>query len=189
MSRSVLAPVAIAAAALAALVVLPACSSLPTTDAAPALEAGATLRDAAGKTVGAVRFTQPRTGGVQLEVTVAGLTVGTHGIHLHAVGACEASGATAFGAAGSHFNPHAASHGLENPRGAHAGDLPNLVVGVDGAGVLRTTTERVTLAAGAASVLDADGTAVVIHAGPDDQASDPAGNSGVRIACGVVQAR
>jgi len=187
MSRDLLVSIPATLAAILSLGVIPGCSSLPVAADAPLLEAGATLRDATGRTVGAVRFVQRHTGGVQLDVTVAGLSVGSHGIHLHTVGACEATGATPFGAAAGHLNPHGAAHGLQSPGGAHAGDLRNLDVGTDGTGRLRTMSDRVTLDDGAASLFDADGTAVVIHAGPDDQVSDPAGNSGARIACGVVQ--
>jgi Cu-Zn family superoxide dismutase len=155
----------------------------------PVAEAAAVLRDASGRTVGAVRLAQGRDGRVAIEVQVAGLSVGLHGIHLHAVGACDASGAAPFASAGGHVNPHGASHGLHNPRGAHAGDLPNLDVGADGTGRLSATTGRVTLAPAPASLLDDDGAAVVVHAGPDDQVSDPAGNSGARVACGVLQRR
>ena len=93
----------------------------------------------------------------------------------------------AFTSAGGHFNPDNRQHGSENPQGSHAGDLPNLVVGANGAGSLVVTTDRFSLAAGRpTSLLDADGSALVVHAGPDDLKTDPTGNSGARIACGVV---
>lgn len=178
-----------ATAILLAAGVVAACASAPADPDLPMLEASAVLRDPAGRTLGTVALAQARSGEVTFDVSVAGLSVGSHGIHLHAVGSCEASGTTAFGAAGGHFNPLARSHGLDNPQGSHGGDLPNLVVAADGTGRLRTTTTRVSLTAGAISLSDADGSAVVVHAGPDDQVSDPAGNSGARVACGVIQAR
>ena len=147
--------------------------------------ASATLQDASGKEVGTIRLTDAGTAGVVMDASVFGLTPGQHGIHFHAVGQCDAPGA--FASAGGHANPTDRKHGLENPDGPHAGDLPNLVVGADGRGALRLTTPRVTLGDEAGSLLDVDGSAVVVHAGPDDQRTDPAGNSGARVACGVVK--
>ena len=120
---------------------------------------------------------------VELDVTVTALPAGTHGIHFHDVGRCDAPD---FTTAGGHFNPAARAHGLDNPAGAHNGDLPNLVVDATGKGHWTAQTSRVSLAAGAGNVFDANGTALVIHAAADDQKSDPSGNSGARIACGVV---
>lgn len=166
---------------------LAACSTTGTTlPAIPVTAAAATLVDTSGKPVGTARFTQDLSGPVVVQVDVTGLPPGNHGIHFHSVGSCAASGATPFGGAGAHFNPMSKLHGLENPRGPHAGDLPNLVVAANGTGELRTTTDRLTLTSGPLSVFDADGTALVIHAAPDDQVTDPAGNSGARIACGVI---
>jgi Cu-Zn family superoxide dismutase len=150
----------------------------------------AVLRDAAGATVGRATFSQGSSSdSVTADISVAGLTPGPHGLHVHAVGSCEAAGTSAFGAAGGHFNPSGRSHGLRNPQGPHAGDLPDLEVGGDGSGRLRVTTGRLSLTAGPSSLLDQDGSALVIHAGPDDQVSDPAGNSGGRVACGVITTR
>jgi Cu-Zn family superoxide dismutase len=147
------------------------------------LHASATLYDALGRQVGAMQFTDAGT-----EVVVAGefhaLSAGEHGIHFHTAGKCDA--ANGFASAGGHFNPSARKHGLENPAGPHAGDLPNLTIAQDGTGSLHTSTSRVTLAQAAGSLLDVDGTAVIVHEGPDDQRTDPAGNSGTRIACGVI---
>ena len=100
------------------------------------------------------------------------------------VGKAEPS--TTFISAGEHFNPDMKQHGLSNPNGAHNGDLPNLVVDAQGNGRLETSTSRITLSPGTRSVFDADGTALVIHANADDQITDPSGNSGGRIAAGVV---
>ena len=148
-----------------------------------AQHATASLVDAAGAAVGSVDFTEDATGRVHLTVHVAGLTSGLHGIHIHAVGACAGP---AFTSAGSHYNPAARRHGLANPDGPHNGDLPNLVVNEAGVGHLSAKTERVTLTAGPATVFDVDGSAVVIHASEDDQVTDPTGNSGARVACGLI---
>lgn len=111
------------------------------------------------------------------------LPAGPHGIHIHAVGSCTPD----FAAAGGHFNAGGKQHGLENPAGAHAGDMPNLLIGADGMGSYDHKNPMVSLGSGpGASLFDADGSAIVIHAGPDDYRSDPAGNSGARIACGVI---
>lgn len=149
--------------------------------------ATATLLDSNGREVGVVHITDATGASVGITGAVRGLVPGEHGIHLHAVGSCV--GAGEFASAGGHFNPSARKHGLEAPDGPHAGDLPNLSVGTSGAGTYRATSGRVTLGAGAGSLFDADGSAVVVHAALDDQRSDPSGNSGARIACGVVTRR
>jgi Cu-Zn family superoxide dismutase len=122
---------------------------------------------------------------VELRVEASGLAPGPHGIHLHAIGKCEAPG---FTSAGPHLNPGQKQHGHDNPMGAHMGDLPNLVVSPDGKGALVTTLpgSRAELEA---SLFDEDGTALVIHAGADDYRTDPSGNSGTRLACGVLERR
>ncbi len=148
-----------------------------------ARHASAVLRDPAGQVIGVARFTEDATGRLHVNVHAAGLTPGLHGIHLHAVGQC----APTFAAAGGHHNPLGAQHGLDNPNGAHAGDLPNLFVNQAGVGRLTTVTDRATISAGPTSLFDADGSAVIIHAGPDDQVTDPTGNSGGRVACGVIE--
>ena len=143
----------------------------------------AILRNADGKEVGKATFADAK-GGVKIQVKVTGLTPGKHGIHLHAVGKCEAPD---FKSAGPHFNPMEKHHGLQNPEGPHAGDLPNLEVGKDGKAKATFTAKGTTLGEGMGSLLDPDGTALVIHADPDDMKSDPAGNSGSRIVCGVIE--
>jgi Cu-Zn family superoxide dismutase len=139
------------------------------------------LRNAAGQPVGAAQFTQSGTV-VRLVVEARGLSPGLHALHVHAVGRCDPPD---FASAGGHFNPLNRQHGALNALGAHAGDLPNLPVAPDGTGRLEGTTEQITLGAGPTSVWDADGSALVIHASADDFKTDPTGNSGARIACGV----
>jgi Cu-Zn family superoxide dismutase len=141
------------------------------------------VRDAAGRDVGTLSLA-PHTGGLVLTGTVRGLPPGAHGIHLHASGRCEPP----FESAGAHWNPTRRLHGTANPQGPHLGDMPNLVVAGDGTGTVSVMTPGGTLS-GADALLDADGAAVVIHAGPDDYRTDPSGNSGERIACGVVRGR
>jgi superoxide dismutase, Cu-Zn family len=104
-------------------------------------------------------------------------------VHVHSTGKCEAP---AFASAGGHFNPQNQKHGLKNPEGPHAGDLPDLYVNKDGVGRYEVLVQNMTLDTGKLSILDGDGKSVVIHATADDNMSDPAGNSGDRIACGVI---
>lgn len=153
-----------------------------TVDEIPSERLGqATLRLANGLPAGTAQlFGNGRE--VTLSVAAAGLSAGVHGAHLHTTGQCDAP---EFTTAGGHLNPTNRQHGHENPAGAHLGDLPNLTIGEAGAGTvsvkLNGTRDEVL-----AALFDADGTAIVIHAGPDDYRTDPAGNSGARIACGVL---
>jgi Cu-Zn family superoxide dismutase len=164
-------------------VAMTACRMAPSTTVTnAAATARAQLADSAGHSVGTATFTQDAAGVVHIHVEAMGLATGDHGIHFHAVGSCVGP---AFTSAGGHFNPASKHHGLHNPQGPHAGDLPNLVVTGEHTS-WDATTDRVTLTDGPNSVFDADGTAFVIHAGKDDQMTDPAGNSGARIACGVI---
>jgi Cu-Zn family superoxide dismutase len=149
--------------------------------------ATAPLVNAGGQEVGELTLRDAPGQAVTIDGELRGLPAGTHGIHFHAVGQCDAAGQ--FASAGAHFNPAARKHGLESAEGPHAGDLPNLVVGADGRATVRMTTPRVTLGREAASVLDSDGSALVVHAAADDQRTDPSGDSGARIACGVITAR
>jgi len=122
-------------------------------------------------------------GDVLLDLTVSTISSGSHGFHIHTIGSCEAPD---FKSAGGHWNPTKAEHGIENPNGSHAGDLPNLDVDKSGnASLVQYSIGK--LASGAADTLmDEDGGAIVIHADADDLSSDPAGNAGPRIACGEL---
>ncbi len=136
----------------------------------------AALKDGTGKEVGSVML-MPGKDGLTGTITVNGQTPGDHGMHIHTVGKCDDP---AFTSAGGHLNPDGKQHGFENPMGAHQGDLPELKVGSDGK-AKQSFTAKTTLAA----VLDADGSAFVVHAAADDMKSDPAGNAGARVLCGV----
>ncbi len=142
------------------------------------------LIDTSGNSVGIAELTEEENG-VRVKVNVTGLPEGVHGFHFHEIGKCEAPD---FESAGSHFNPTSADHGLENESGPHAGDLPNLEVGADGTIDEEFLAKLVTLASGQGnSLLREGGTALVIHAEADDGKTQPSGNSGDRIACGVVE--
>jgi Cu-Zn family superoxide dismutase len=147
--------------------------------------ATATLKDAKGQPAGTATFTQ--SGGiVKVKVAATGLTPGKHGIHVHEAGKCDGPD---FKSAGAHFNPHGRKHGLDNDQGAHGGDMPNLEASGQGAASLQFVLHGLTLDPGEAkSLLDANGSALVIHAKADDQKTDPAGDSGDRVACGVIAA-
>jgi superoxide dismutase, Cu-Zn family len=164
---------------------LVACHTAASSGGGASRHASATLTDAGGRNVGTVQFVEQPAGRVALTGTLHDLPPGPHGIHFHAVGQCD--GTAPFASAGAHFNPGARKHGLDSPEGPHAGDLPMVVVGADGRATLNATTDRVTLGSGPTSLLDADGSALVLHAAADDQRTDPSGNSGARIACGVVK--
>lgn len=150
------------------------------TPVAGGVRAAAMLRDATGADVGRATATDVA-GGIRYTLDVRGLPAGTHGAHIHTVGRCDAPD---FTTAGGHWNPTMKKHGTMNPQGPHEGDLPNLIVGSDGRGTLGVTVPGQTMA----GLLDADGSAIVVHAGPDDLMTDPSGNSGGRIACGVFSA-
>jgi Cu-Zn family superoxide dismutase len=150
----------------------------------PALMAWAELRDQSGESVGSA-ILREQDGQVRIVVQVSGLAPGRHGVHLHTVGRCEPPG---FQSAGGHFNPLGKQHGLQSATGPHAGDLPDLEVDANGRAQYVAVTDRVTLGTGPTSLFDADGSAIVVHAGEDDQRTDPSGNSGDRILCGVLVA-
>ena len=144
----------------------------------------ATIINSKGETMGSATLSQgPHS--VTIAVEVSRLPPGMHGFHIHAIGKCDPPD---FQTAGGHFNPFGKKHGLKSPEGPHAGDLPNLEVGPDGRGKIEATVGGLTLGKeGLVVLLGSNGTAVVIHAGPDDEMTDPAGNAGARIACGVIK--
>lgn len=159
-----------------------------TTSAAVAFAYGgstatATLINSQGAVIGTATFTQLNDTLVRIDIEASGLTPGRHGVHIHSVGSCVAP---TFASAGGHFNPTGETHGLHGGDGAHAGDLHNLVVRPDGTVNFVLTTSRVSLMEGTTSLFDANGSALVIHAGEDDQVTDPSGASGARVACGVI---
>ncbi len=156
----------------------------PGPEGGEALGAIAEIVDAEGETVGVALLVEVPEG-VLLTLKVEGLPPGEHGLHLHERGACEPPD---FTGAGGHFNPFGKAHGLLNPEGPHAGDLPNLIVRPDGTAEMETIASLVTLQPGRPhSLLDEDGAALVIHEKPDDHRTDPSGASGARIACGAIR--
>ena len=143
--------------------------------------ATATLRSATGRDNATASATQIGDS-IRVRIEALGLQRGTYGAHIHAVGRCDAPD---FASAGPHWNPTGQQHGKNNPAGMHKGDLPNLLVGTDGRGSLEINLPASRLSAGSMPMLDADGAAIVIHEKADDYQTDPSGNSGARIACGV----
>ena len=157
-------------------------AALPT-HAAPK-SAHADIVNAQGVTIGHAKFSAA-SDGVKVSVTVSQLAPGEHGIHIHNVGKCDGP---AFTTAGGHFNPTSSHHGVNNTQAPHphVGDLPNLVVSAKGTAKLTFTAPGATLSDGPYSLFHEGGTSLVIHAKADDLMSDPSGNSGDRIACGVI---
>lgn len=144
--------------------------------------ATADIKDKDGKTIGRANFRQ-QSDGVLVRLEVTGLKPGLHAVHVHAIGKCDPPG---FTSAGGHFNPADRKHGLNTAAGAHAGDLPNMLVGKNGSGAFSVKTDGISLRPGAASVFDSDGSALIIHAGVDDHVTDPTGNAGDRVGCGLI---
>jgi superoxide dismutase, Cu-Zn family len=148
------------------------------TAAAPSAKAELALAD--GKSAGAARITEDG-GGLKVSFMSQNLPIGPHAVHIHTTGKCEGPG---FESAGAHWNPESKQHGSENPQGPHKGDLPNMVVAANGVGSIMFTVPGATLA----ELTDADGAAFMVHADADDLKTDPTGNAGGRIACGVIAA-
>jgi len=154
----------------------------PTPGRAAGNEITVELKNAQGESVGTARLKETKHG-VRVKLNLKGLPPGEHAVHIHQNAKCEPPD---FKSAGPHFNPEAKKHGIENPEGHHAGDMPNFTVTANGTAKVSMLNKEISLGDDAHSVFGNGGTAIVIHAKADDMKSDPAGNAGDRIACGVI---
>jgi Cu-Zn family superoxide dismutase len=174
--------------AMIAVAVLAACGGQargPEGAKLPDVTANASLFDSSGARVGVASFSNGD-GNTMMGISVTGLAPGNHGMHIHENGTCTPP---TFESAGGHFNPASKQHGLLNPEGPHAGDMPNLMVEADGSADTTMTVPASLLAEGPGSMVGTQKRAFVIHADPDDQKTDPSGNSGSRVVCGVIERR
>ncbi|MCS0494002.1 superoxide dismutase family protein [Ancylobacter sp. MQZ15Z-1] len=174
-------PFAVAALCLAA---APGFAQTPKPAARATATATASIINTEGAQIGTATLRQTLHG-VLIAVEVSGLPQGEHGFHIHQTGRCDPK--DGFKTAGGHYAPRQKRHGLMDPDGPHAGDMPNQLVGAAGTMSVQVLDTAVTLEPGKATLFDDDGSAIVIHSGPDDYVSQPAGNAGDRIACGVIK--
>ncbi len=147
------------------------------------IAARAELHNASGETVGTAEMAEV-SGGVKITLDVSKLSPGMHAFHIHGTGKCELPD---FKSAGGHFNPEGKEHGMKNPKGHHAGDMENFEAAADGSAHVEVVNTAVTLGEGKNSLFPPNGTAFVIHEKADDEMTDPAGNAGGRVACGVIE--
>lgn len=160
---------------------LPSPGPVPTTSAADAGRATATINDITNTRIGSASFADTPAG-LLVSITVTGLGIGAHGAHLHTIGSCVRP---TFASAGAHFNPSGKQHGFRNPAGHHAGDMPNIISPPAGNHTVQFLLAGVKLT-GRGALLDEDGASIVIHSSEDDHRTDPAGNSAARYGCGVI---
>lgn len=175
--------IALPLAALASACATPSASSAePSSGTAPMAHAKLLAGDGSARGTATV---SEAADGLHVVVKAQGLTPGMHAVHVHTTGVCTGPD---FTSAGGHWNPTGHKHGRDNPDGMHMGDMPNMIAGADGTGEMEYVIPGGTISGGATPLLDGDGAAVVIHAQADDNKTDPAGNAGGRIACGVLSA-